>query len=160
MKRVLHFSEEMAKKGYTYSTNMLSNELVPASRTIAKALQIEEGCPLVRVTRLRYANGVPMCMEIAHLVYERCPGVYGTDFSQTSLRNFLSEEYNIVWSSARQRIYAINASTKIAGHLDVKEHGALIYIERVSCPADGKPGEYLEGYYRGDSYYLTTELQA
>ena len=73
MKRVLHFSEEMQKKGYTSSTKMLSNEMLPASKLIADALQIPEGCPLVRVTRLRYANGVPLCLEIAHLVYERLP---------------------------------------------------------------------------------------
>lgn len=160
MKRVLHFSEEMEKKGYTSSTRMLANEMLPASKLIADALQIAEGCPLVRVTRLRYANGVPLCLEIAHLVYERCPEVYGTDFTETSLRNFLLQKYSIAWTTARQRIYAINSNAKIAGSLDIKENSALIYIERVSFMADGKPGEYLQSYYRGDSYYLTTELQA
>ncbi len=160
MKRVLHFSEEMEKKGYASSTDMLSNELLPASKIIADALQIDEGCPLVRVTRLRYANGVPLCMEIAHLVYQACPEVYGTDFSKTSLRNFLAQKYGVIWATARQKIYAINANAKIAGSLDVKENSAMIYIERVSFTADGKPGEYLQSYYRGDSYYLTTELQA
>lgn len=160
MKRVLHFSEEMQKKGYTSSTNMLSNEMLPASKLIADALQVVEGCPLIRVTRLRNANGVPLCLEIAHLVYERCPEVYGTDFSETSLRNFLTQKYGIVWATARQKIYAINANAKISVSLEVKENSAMIYIERVSYTADGKPGEYLQSYYRGDSYYLTTELQA
>lgn len=160
MKRVLHFSEEMQKKGFQSTTNMLSNEMLPASKIVADALQIAEGTPLVRVTRLRYANGVPLCLEIAHLVYERCPEVYGTDFSERSLRHFLEQKYQIVWTNATQKIYAINASAKVAAQLDVKENSALIYIERVSSTADGKPGEYLQSYYRGDSYYLTTDLQA
>ncbi|MEA4998237.1 MAG: GntR family transcriptional regulator [Candidatus Limiplasma sp.] len=160
MKRVLHFSEEMQKKGFQSTTNMLSNEMLPASKIVADALQIAEGTPLVRVTRLRYANGVPLCLEIAHLVYERCPEVYGTDFSERSLRHFLEQKYQIVWTNATQKIYAINASAKVAAQLDVKENSALIYIERVSSTVDGKPGEYLQSYYRGDSYYLTTDLQA
>ncbi len=160
MKRVLHFSEEMQRKGFQSTTNMLSNEMLPASKIIADALQITEGTPLVRVTRLRYANGVPLCLEIAYLVYERCPEVYGTDFSERSLRHFLEQKYHIVWTNATQKIFAINASAKVAAQLDVKENSALIYIERVSSTAESKPGEYLQSYYRGDSYYLTTDLQA
>jgi GntR family transcriptional regulator len=160
MKRVLHFSEEMRKKGYSTSTDMLSNEMLPASKQIAEALGIAEGTPMVRVMRLRYANGMPLCLESAHLVYERCPEVYDTDFSTDSLRMFLKTHYDIEWATARQRIYAINADAKLASRLQVKEFSAVIYIERVSKTADNGTGEYLQSYYRGDSYYLTAELQA
>jgi GntR family transcriptional regulator len=77
-----------------------------------------------------------------------------------SLRKFLEETYEIQWTHASQKIFAINANTQLAKQLDISHNSALIYIERVSYMADGKPGEFLQGYYRGDSYYLTTELQA
>lgn len=160
MQRVLHFSEEMEKKGYSTSTNMLSNEMLPANKKISLALKVPEGTPLIRVVRLRYANGVPLCLESAHIIYERCPDVYGNDFSKVSLRLFLKNNYQIQWASAKQKIYAVNADSKLSTCLQVKEHAALIYIERVSNTAAGVAGEYLESYFRGDFYYLTAELQA
>ncbi len=160
MQRVLHFSEEMQKKGISSSTKMLINEVVPATIQIAEALDIAEGTPLVHVYRLRCANDVPMCVESAYFELALCPDVPNHDFSVKSLRKFLEENYDIQWTHASQKIFAINANTQLAKQLDISHDNALIYIERVSYTADGKAGEFLQGYYRGDSYYLTTELQA
>ena len=160
MQRVLHFSEEMQKKGMKSSTKMIHNEIVPATIQIAQALEIPEGTELVHVYRLRYANAVPMCVESAYLELALCPDVPNHDFSIKSLRKFLEENYRIHWTHASQKIFSINANSQLARQLDISLNSALIYIERVSYMADGKPGEFLQGYYRGDSYYLTTELQA
>ena len=160
MQRVLHFSEEMQKKGIRSSTKMILNEIVPATIQIAQALAIPEGTSLVHVYRLRYANDVPMCVESAYLELNLCPEVPNHDFSMKSLRKFLKETYEIQWTHASQKIFAINANSQLAKQLDISHNSALIYIERVSYMVDGKPGEFLQGYYRGDSYYLTTELQA
>ena len=110
--------------------------------------------------RLRYADGIPMCIESSHLIRSRCPEVSQHDFSRQSLRHFLEEKYDIVWKRAHQRIYAAAASTRMAGYLGIKEGDPLIYIERVSYTGSDWPGEYLQAWYRGDSYYLTADLEA
>ena len=158
--RVEHFANEMEKRGLESSVTMLSNELLYASRAIAGWLDIEEGDELIRVERLRYADGVPMCIESSHLIRSRCPGVQGQDFSRRSLRRFLEEEYGIIWKRAGQRIYAVGASARLAGYLGIKEGDPLLYIERVSYDTDERPGEYLQAWYRGDSYYFTAALKA
>jgi GntR family transcriptional regulator len=158
--RVQHFANEMEKRGYESSVTMLTNEVVYASRTVAGELQIDEGDELVRVERLRYADGVPMCIENSYLILDKCPAVPKHDFSKQSLRLFLEQQYHIVWKRASQKIYAVNASPKQAGYLGVKEGEALIYIERVSYDQFELPGEYLQTWYRGDSYYLTADLEA
>ena len=158
--RVQHFASEMEKRGYASSVTMLSNEILYASRAIAEKLQIEEGDELIRVERLRYADGVPMCIERSHLIRSRCPEVSRHDFSRQSLRRFLEEKYDIVWKRAHQRIYAAAASARMAGYLGIKEGDPLIYIERVSYTGSDWPGEYLQAWYRGDSYYLTADLEA
>ncbi|QTQ12633.1 GntR family transcriptional regulator [Treponema parvum] len=160
MQRVLHFSEEMRKKGIKTYTKMIHNEVISATMQIAKALNLPEGTKLAHVYRLRYANDIPMCIESAYLELASCPDVPNHDFSVESLRKFLKDTYNIQWAHARQKIFAINANSKLAKQLDIPHNNALIFIERVSYTEDGRPGEFLQGYYRGDSYYLTTELQA
>ena len=158
--RVLHFSNEMEKRGRQTSTSMLSNRVLPATKVMAEALAIPEGTDLIQVSRLRYADGVPMCMENAFLIRERCPLVANEDFTDSSLRSFLITEYNIVWRYARQKIYAVKATAKLARHLKVSPGDPFIYVERVSYDQFDVPGEYLQAYYRGDSYYLTAELNA
>ena len=158
--RVEHFANEMEKRGVASSVTMLANEPLYASRAIAGWLDIEEGDELIRVERLRYADGVPMCIENSHLIRSRCPGVQGQDFSRRSLRRFLEEEYGIVWKRASQRIYAVSAGARAAGYLGIKEGDPLLYIERVSYDTDDRPGEYLQAWDRGDSYYFTAALKA
>lgn len=160
LNKVLHFSNEMEKRGYKSSTVMLNNEIVYANKSIAGALGLQERDKLININRLRYADGIPMCLESAYLIYENCPEVLGRDFSKESLRKYLITRYNINWSRAYQKIYAITATTEMAGHLNIKKGDPLIYIERVSYDQDNEPGEYLQAYYRGDSYYLTVELNA
>ena len=160
MQKVLHFSDEMQKKGITPHTKMLTNEVVPASQHIAHALCVNEMEPLIHVYRIRYADDVPICIESAFLIQKLCPDVVQHDFSQKSLRLFLEETYNLRWSHARQNIFAINANPHIAKQLGVAANDALIYIERISYTAENMAGEFLQGYYRGDSYSLTTELMA
>lgn len=158
--RVQHFANEMEKRGVESSVTMLANEVVYASRTVAGQLRIAEGDQLARVERLRYADGQPMCIENSHLILASCPEVPRHDFSRQSLRRFLEEQYNIVWKRARQKIFAVAADGRLAGYLGIKAGDPLIYIERVSYTQADCPGEYLQAWYRGDSYYLTAELEA
>ena len=103
---------------------------------------------------------VPICIESAFLIKKICPDVLQHDFSHKSLRFFLEKTYNLHWSHARQNIFAINANPHVAKQLGVATNDALIYIERISYTAENMAGEFLQGYYRGDSYSLTTELMA
>lgn len=160
LNKVLHFSNEMEKQGYKSSSKMLINEKVYANKTIAEALSIPEGTPLIHVNRLRFANDEPMCIESAFLVYDMCPSVLEHNFSEMSLRNFLYEKYNIIWKRAYQKIFAINSNSRISKDLNIKDGDPIIYIERISYTQNDKPGEYLQSYYRGDCFYLTAELEA
>lgn len=158
--KVVHFSNEMAKRGQEFSTKMLANEVLPANKLIATALGIPEEEKLIHVNRLRYLNKVPLCLESAYLIHDRCPSVVGNDFGNSSLRLFLESNYGIVWKRASQKIYAILADKNLANLLMVDEGAPIIYIERVSYDKNDDPGEFLQGYYRADSYYLTAELEA
>ncbi len=155
---VIHFSDEMQKKGYSYSTKMLCNELIPAEKEIANALNLEIGRPLIHISRIRYSNDVPMCIENVYLIYEEFPKVYGIDFSTISLRKTLYLEHNLQWQYATENIFAINSNQKNSEELNIPENSALLYIERLSFAQDGLPKEFLKCFHRGDSYYFNATL--
>lgn len=158
--KVIHFSEETEKQGHKSTTIVLANELIPATEEIAKALNVPPGTLLIHINRLRIADETPMCIESAYFIYSMCPSIYGVDYSKISLRNTLKEKHGITWDNAIQKIFAINANSSISSHLDIKPNDPILYVERVSYTPQNIAGEYLRIYYRGDSYFFFTKLDA
>lgn len=157
--RIVSFTEEMRRRGVVPSTETFSSELVSASKEIAEKLAIESGDELVRLERLRLADGEPMSIEESYLIHRYCPGILQQDFISISLRELLDREYGIRLLRAKQVIRAINAPPKIANILSIKENSALLYIERVSYSLEDIPVEFLRLYHRGDRYALHNDLR-
>ena len=60
----MSFSETCIRHGDRPQTTLLSAELVPASETVKKQLQLKEPVDLVlRIRRLRFCNGEPVVLE-------------------------------------------------------------------------------------------------
>lgn len=157
--RIVSFTEEMCWRGVVPSTETFSSELVSASKEISEKLAVESGDELVRLERLRLADGEPMSIEESYLIHRYCPGILLLDFISISLRELLDREYGIRLLRAKQVIRAINSPTKIANKLSIKENSALLYIERVSYSLEDIPVEFLRLYHRGDRYALHNDLR-
>ena len=65
--RLVGFTEDMRRRGMTASSRTLSFERIHASSALAGHLEVESGEPVVRLVRLRYADGIPMAIERTHL---------------------------------------------------------------------------------------------
>jgi GntR family transcriptional regulator len=159
MVRIVSFEEDMRQRGLTASTKVLSSQLLPAPKEIADLLQIEPGEELARLERLRLADGEPMSVEETNLVHRYCRGVLEGDYAATSLRETLDREHGIRWSRAKQVIRAVPATEHLAKALSVPLGAALLYVERTSYSQQDLPVELLRLYYRGERYFLYTELQ-
>lgn len=159
LSQIISFTEDMQRRGFAVSTQVLFSGLVPATARIAERLSIKPGEELAHLQRLRLADGEPMCIEHSYFVHRYCPGILEHDFSKTSLREIKVRKYGIRWTHARQTIQAINAAQEIAALLGVRRGGALLLFERVSFSQDNVPMEFLHAYYRADRYILYNELQ-
>lgn len=157
--RIISFTEDMRQRGAVPSTRVLSASVVPAPEDIAGKLEIAPGDELVRLERLRVADGEPMTVEESHLVHRFCPGLLELDYRSGSLRELLEVRYDLRWVRAKQVIRAINAPRALATILSVKPNAALLFIERISFNQQDIPGEYLRLYHRGDRYSLYNELR-
>jgi len=157
---IVSFTDDMRQRGFKPGTEILSSELTPAPKDIARKLDVEPGEELARLARLRLADGEPMSVEESYLVHRYCPGVLEGDYASSPLREALEGNYGIRWSHAKQTIRAIQAHPDIARALSVAPGAALLYIERVSYSQQNIPVEFLRIHYRGDRYALYNELQA
>ena len=156
--RIISFTEDMRQRGFRPSTEVLSTGLVAAPPDIAERLEIEPGDELVRLERLRLADGEPMSVEESHLVHRYCPGVLKGDYASNPLREALERDYGIRWLHARQVIRAIPAPGDLARTLSIPPGSDLLNIERVSYSQQNTTIEFLRIYYRGDRYALYNEL--
>jgi GntR family transcriptional regulator len=159
LSRIISFTDDMRQRGFRPDTEIISSDLVPAPQEIAEKLQVEAGDELVRLERLRLADGEPMSIEESHLVHRYCPGVLKYDYSQIPLTEVLDRDYGIRPVRAKQVIRAIPASSQLAEKLSISPKAALLYLERVSYSMANVPIEFLRLYHRGDRYALYNELR-
>jgi GntR family transcriptional regulator len=157
--RIVSFWEDMQQRGLEPGTTVLEREIIPANEDAAKELQVSPGEELASIVRLRLADGEPMSVEYSYLVHEICPGILEQDYANNSLRQMLSDQFNINLVYARQRIRAVPASEQLADLLNIEPNFPLLHIERVSYSDQDVPIEYLEINLRGDRYTFYTELR-
>jgi GntR family transcriptional regulator len=156
--RIVNFTEDMRMRGCEPSSKVLFAGVIPAPQDVAETLGIEPGEELVRLERLRLADGDAMGVEESNLVHRYCPGVLKEDYESHSLRETLENDHGIRLVRAKQTIRAILASPELADTLGIKSRSALLFIERISFSQDNVPVEFLRIYYRADRYVLYNEL--
>jgi GntR family transcriptional regulator len=159
--RIVNFTEDMRQRGLTASSKVISAELIPAPEDIAEKLCFPVGEELGMLKRLRLGNDEPMSVEESYFIHRFCPGFLTRhDYSVTSLREAMQEDYGIHWLRATQVIRAVSSTRELAQLLKIPARVALLFVERVTYNDQDIPVEFLRVYYRGDRYTLYNELRA
>ena len=149
------FSEDMARRGLSASSEWLRRGLFPASPEEMFTLGLTSGQRVARVDRLRKADGTPMAIERASLSESVLPH---PERVTTSLYAILRAA-GLQPVRAIQRISARNLEPIDADILGVPAGSAGLKIERVSYLASGNVVEFTRSVYRGDAYDFIAELQ-
>jgi GntR family transcriptional regulator len=155
--RLTSFTEDMRERGMEASSVVLEVEVEPAGPVVARFLRVEEGERIIRLKRLRNADGEPMALETSHLLYGVASGVLELDMSERSLYEELRRS-GVRISRAEQSYEAALVSEADAEVLGVAPGSPALLIERVTFDAEGQPFEYVESTYRGDRYRITSVL--
>ncbi|MET7966240.1 GntR family transcriptional regulator [Micromonospora sp. NPDC005305] len=147
--RLTGFSEDMRQRGMEPASTVLSYGTVPASTETAAALDVAPETPLVSVSRLRLADGMPMAIEnvfvLADLIDPDELDASGSLYEQLKL-------VDINVSRATQTIRAVNLDPYQAKLLDQAVGAAALLVARVTFSDRGQQVEYAETIYRGDRY--------
>lgn len=149
------FSEDIRARGQVPGCIWISRRIVPPSATEASALQVALDDRVVRLERLRTADGKPLAIERATLPRTILPS---PDIVSDSLYETL-QELGLRPVSGLQRLRA-SVMTKEDAHLLDSEIGApLLIMERSCYLPDGTPAEFTQTRYNGDSYEFVTHLK-
>jgi GntR family transcriptional regulator len=154
------FSQEMAQRGKSVTSQVLDARLIPADPLLARVLRIQLGAEVVFLNRLRVVDGKPAAIERAYLPHAFCQGILAHDFSQESLYDVLAVQYNMKPDHAEQEIGAEIATPQVAGLMGLDHPAPVLVMRRETRTADGRVIEYVESEFRADRFRFYTNLKA
>lgn len=147
------FSEDMEVRGWQPSSRLLEAKLGLADAEAVDDLGIAADAEVITLSRLRLADGRPICAEIVRLAGERVPGLLGRDLSG-SLYETLESDYGLRVVRAEQVVQSVNLSADEADLLDQPVGAAALRVHRIGLDPRDRPIESTTSLYRGDLYDL------
>jgi GntR family transcriptional regulator len=150
------FTEDMRRRRLTPSSRLIGFDTVPADERVAAELDAAAGSDVVVVERLRFADGEPMCHELAYL-----PVQLRAILESANLENSIHEvlaEAGVVLTSAVRRVRAVVAPARECRLLDLQPDSPALEITDTFYDARNRPMQNARSRYRFDRYEVVSTL--
>lgn len=151
--------EELEKAGIKCSSFILSTSIIEAPPEIAERMSVKSLDKLMKIERLRYANGQPLCYQVLYLNHQLCKDLDVKELASRSLYAVLENEFGIKIDTATQTIKAVMATYRIAALLELPEQTCMLQVNRTAYTDTGECLEYSESVYVSNRYTLTMTLK-
>ncbi len=151
------YTEDMRSHGRRPTSSLLDARIGAADPDLARLLGITSGEDVLRLRRLRRADGEPMAIETSRLPLGRFPGL-DLLVGDTSLYRLLWEHYGVALGHAEETIETALATPAEAALLGNEVGALMLLLSRHSFDTDGHPVEWVRSVYRGDRYKFVATL--
>ncbi len=148
---VASFSARMEALGLSASSRLLEVQRLSATSDVAAKLRLDEGSPIVAITRLRFINGDPAAIETSELSLDHFPGLDEQMPRHSSLYRLLSERYGVSAQRSDKTLEITTATEREAAHLNVSQ-GTPLFLLRATVYHGDVPIEHAKILLRGDRF--------
>ncbi|WP_393916778.1 GntR family transcriptional regulator [Halostreptopolyspora alba] len=152
------FTEDMRARGFEPGSRTLSARTHPAGAVLGRRLEISPGAEVLRVHRLRLADGEPMAIEELHVPSALVPGLSGDDLANHSFYALLEHRYAVRIVAGTQALEPTVTTPEESELLGVPVHSPSFLFERTSHTENGRVVEFVRSVYRGDRYRIVAEI--
>lgn len=156
MDRLKGFTEEMRELGKVPSSRIMAREVVE-DRSISSIFGMPSTTPLLKLTRIRYGDEVPLSREVAWYNLKAAPALEHGDLSG-SVYAFLADQCGAKLVECEQTIEATIPTRQECELFDFEDPIPCLLIKRHSYTHDRQMMEYVEGLFRGDMYRYRLKL--
>lgn len=153
------FTEQLRQGQLRASARVVSSDVVPASRMMAKALELAPDAEVYEVVRVRMARQQPLALERSYLPVELFPGLLSKRLTG-SLYARMRREYGLAPQTATEFLEPFIATPPVAALLGVAAGSALLLIERTARTTSGQPVEYARDLFRPDKIRISVRTAA
>ncbi len=152
-------TEGMRSRGIAPSSKLIDVRRIPAGIDVGLQLDLSPKAEVLRIERLRLADGEPIALEVLFLNADRFDGIASALGDNASLYQLLSSNYGVELASAEETIEAVVAEGREAGLLKCQPGMPLLMLSRRTLDTKGQVTEFVRSLYRGDRYRFQTGLQ-
>lgn len=152
-------TEEMRASGHEPGSKLIDVSRLPAPPDVATALTLAPATEVLKIERLRLADGDPIALEVLYLNAERFDGITRSLGEDVSFYHLLYSEYGVELDSAEETIEAVIAQPHEARLLGCVQPAALLQLTRLTVDSRGRPVEYVRSLYRADRFRFRQRLQ-
>ena len=155
MRGTTSFTEIMKSQGKEPSSQVISyRKTIPSLQEVDK-LGIDKTETIIRMERVRYADGIPVVYEVASI-----PEKFIKNFNREEVTSHFFqtlERHGYKIGKSHQTIYARLAKDKIAEYLQISKGQAILGLTQVSYFEDGTAFEYVKSQYVGERFEFYLE---
>lgn len=154
MSGVMSFTDITRSNGQVPSSKLISYRVTKPSLSEKEKLNIKDTDNVLRMERVRSADGVPICYEVATIPYSLVEDFSKEEVS-TSLYDTLKKKGGYEIGNVTENIGASVASENDARLLSVRKGEALVTRRQVTELSDGRPFEYVRASYVAERFEFT-----
>lgn len=155
------FTEQMKALGKKPETKILEYSILNANEYFAKRLNLNPGTKIIKLKRLRKADGLPMMIDRTYIPYDKFStlSVEDLEVNQRALYSIFLEDFSEKVKLADEDIYAGICSEKDAGTLGISEGSPCLMLRRTTYNPKNEIIEYTISCARGDQFVYNIKYQ-
>jgi len=154
---VSSFSSELHDLGMKPGSRILDVRLGEVSAALAEEMALDPGAVVVRIRRLRLADGRPIGIQTATLPSARFPGLDGLLGDDVSLYSLLRDYFGVVGTGASEIFKASTVGRTEAALLECTASTPAFEVTRITFDNEGVY-EHTASLLRGDRYQIRIAL--
>src|SRR6202035_2762594 len=136
------FVEDMHALGRKPTARVIGKEIVTADATVASQLLLTRGERVVRICRVRLADGIPLSFDETSPPLEIGKKIITNNLKVEPIFSLLKRKYDVPLIEAEYKLDAVAAETEVARALKVKQRSPIFRIERTSYSIGNRPIDY------------------
>jgi GntR family transcriptional regulator len=150
--RILSFTDNMLELGYTPSARLLFKGILEEgyAASINGRKYTMKG-PVYKVHRLRFADEIPMMLEVRYISMELCPGIIDEELSG-SLYEIYNQKYGLALKEVHQMLSTFMIDSGVGEFFNLQQSIPGILVDGVTFCGREIILEMEKSIYRGDRY--------
>lgn len=146
------FTEQMKSLGKVPETKILDFNIIKANKYFSENLDIHQGTQLIKIKRLRLADGKPMMVERTYLPYKKFNTLTKKMLEEKPMYDIFSDTYKEIVKYAEEEFYASIVGANDSLLIEVPEGAATLNLVRKTYNVTNEVIEYTLSVARADQF--------
>jgi GntR family transcriptional regulator len=157
--RLSGLGEAMSGQGLSSTSRVLRTAATRASTAVGSRLGVALGAPVFEIRRLRLVDGSPVSLDVSFFPLDLGRRLAREDLGRRDIFWLLEDACGMDLGAADCEIGAVAAEGEIAMTLGVPGGTPLVFIDRLTYDAAGRPIDYEHLYVRADRFRYGLRLE-